>query len=89
MTRRWNSASTADSSSASTTSLAISVASPNARGVGERLVYTTAQPGQRWVFSAPLFVRAGNAAGVQVRQGDAQPTTLGSNGEVVNRTFTP
>ncbi len=45
----------------------------SSRGEGQPLVYATVQAGERYVFSAPLFVRAGNAGGVRVRRGDGAP----------------
>lgn len=58
-----------------------------ARGEGERLVYTTAQPGERFVFSRPLYLHLGNAGGVEVSV-DGEPIgALGSGGAVTGRAF--
>ena len=58
-----------------------------ARGEGERLVYTTAQPGERFVFSRPLYLHLGNAGGVEVSV-DGEPIgALGSSGAVLGRAF--
>lgn len=58
-----------------------------ARGEGERLVYTTAQPGERFVFSRPLYLHLGNAGGVEVTV-DGEPIgPLGSGGAVTGRAF--
>lgn len=57
------------------------------RGEGERLVYTTAQPGERFVFSRPLYLHLGNAGGVEVSV-DGEPIgALGSGGAVTGRAF--
>lgn len=58
-----------------------------ARNEGERLVYTTAAPDQTYRFTLPVYVHAGNAAGVEVTLGDGAPFTLGSSGAVVGRAF--
>lgn len=58
-----------------------------ARNEGERLVYTTAAPGQTYRFSLPVYVHAGNAAGVEITLDDAPPTAMGSAGAVVGRAF--
>lgn len=76
--------------------LAIAVTAPTwlevyrgtARNQGERLVYRTAQPGESFAFDLPVYVHVGNAAGVQVTQGDTVIGTLGSAGAVVGRAFT-
>jgi transcriptional regulator with XRE-family HTH domain len=58
-----------------------------ARGEGERLVYTTAQPGERFVFSRPVYLHLGNAGGVQVTV-DGEPIgPLGSGGAVTGQAF--
>ncbi len=58
-----------------------------ARGVGERLVYTTAQPGERFVFERPVYLHLGNAGGIEVTvDGEAIPP-LGSSGAVLGRAF--
>lgn len=58
------------------------------RGEGERLVYTTAQPGTRYAFeSLPLYVHLGNAGGVDIMlDGEPQPP-LGGGGSVTGRAF--
>ncbi len=58
-----------------------------ARNEGERLVYTTASPGAVYRFTLPVYVHAGNAAGVEVTVGDGAPTVMGSAGAVVGRAF--
>lgn len=58
-----------------------------ARNEGERLVYTTAAPGTVYRFTLPVYVHAGNAAGVEVTVGDGAPTVMGSAGAVVGRAF--
>lgn len=59
------------------------------RGVGERLVYTTAQAGQTFAFDLPVFLHVGNAGGVTVaREGEAA-SAMGSSGEVISRAYTP
>jgi cytoskeletal protein RodZ len=58
-----------------------------ARGEGERLVYTTAQPGERFVFERPLYLHVGNAGGVEVTV-DGEPIgALGSGGAVTGQAF--
>lgn len=59
-----------------------------ARNQGERLVYTTATPGQTYRFALPVYVHAGNAAGVEIAVGDGAPFAMGSAGAVVGRAFT-
>lgn len=58
-----------------------------ARNQGERLVYTTAQPGATYTFDLPVYVYVGNAAGVEVTVGDAPPFVMGSSGAIVGRAF--
>ncbi len=58
------------------------------RGVGERLVYTTVQPGQSFTFPLPLYLHVGNAAGVHVWVNEEDRGLMGSGGEVVSRAFT-
>lgn len=60
-----------------------------ARNVGDRLVYTTVQPGERFVFDLPVYVHVGNAAGVQISIGGQDLGALGSSGAVVGRAFAP
>jgi hypothetical protein len=58
-----------------------------ARGEGERLVYTTAQPGERFVFARPVYLHLGNAGGVRVTV-DGEPIgPLGSGGAVTGQAF--
>lgn len=59
----------------------------SARNQGERLVYTTAQPGASYTFELPVYVYVGNAAGVEVTVGQAPPFVLGSSGAIVGRAF--
>lgn len=58
-----------------------------ARNQGERLVYTTAQPGATYTFDLPVYVYVGNAAGVEVTVGDAPAIVMGSSGAIVGRAF--
>jgi hypothetical protein len=75
--------------------LALSITAPSwlevyqggARNQGERLVYTTAQPGASYTFDLPVYVYTGNAAGVEVTVGQAPPFVLGSSGAIVGRAF--
>lgn len=55
---------------------------------GTPLVYTTATPGQSYRFDLPIFVRVGNAAGVDVTVNGSSEGSLGSSGQVLERTFT-
>ena len=61
------------------------------RGKGERLVYETAEPGDTYSFSAPVYIFSGNAGGVSVAIGDttgdmaAEP--LGASGAVVGKAY--
>jgi cytoskeletal protein RodZ len=58
-----------------------------ARGEGERLVYTTAQPGERFVFERPVYLHVGNAGGIEVTV-DGEPIgALGSGGAVTGQAF--
>jgi len=59
------------------------------RGVGERLVYTTAQPGQSFSFELPVFLHVGNAGGVDITQDGQALGAMGSSGEVISRAYTP
>lgn len=59
-----------------------------ARNQGERLVYTTANPGQSYTFVLPIYVHAGNASGVRLAVGGQDRGQLGSTGEVVGRAVT-
>ncbi len=75
--------------------LALNVTAPSwlevyqgtARNQGERLVYTTAQPGATYTFDLPVYVYVGNAAGVEVTVGDAPAFVMGSSGAIVGRAF--
>ena len=58
------------------------------RGVGERLLYTTAQPGETYRFPLPVYLHAGNAAGVRVTVNGEDRGAMGSSGEVLGRAFT-
>ncbi len=57
------------------------------RGEGERLVYTTAQPGERFVFERPVYVHLGNAGGVDISVDGRPVDPLGSGGAVTGRAF--
>lgn len=58
-----------------------------ARGNGQRLVYTTAQPGERYVFERPVYLHLGNAGGVEISV-DGEPIgALGSGGAVTGQAF--
>lgn len=59
-----------------------------ARNEGERLLYRTASPGETFTFDLPVYVHVGNAAGVEITQGDTVIGVLGSSGAVVGRAFT-
>ncbi len=59
------------------------------RGVGERLVYTTVQPGETFTFALPVYLHTGNAAGVQVSKDGQDLGPMGSSGEVVSRAYLP
>ena len=67
----------------------LEVYSGTARGQGTRLVYTTAQPGDRYVFDLPVYVHVGNAAGLFVSVDGQELGSFGSSGAVVGRAFTP
>ncbi len=57
------------------------------RGEGERLVYTTVQPGQTFTFNLPVYVHVGNAAGARLTQNGQDAGLMGSSGEVTGRAF--
>lgn len=59
------------------------------RGVGERFVYTTAQPGETYTFDLPVYLHTGNAAGVIVTKDGQDLGPMGSSGEVVSRAYMP
>ncbi len=58
-----------------------------ARNEGERLVYTTAQSGQRYQFEPPVFVYTDNAAGVRLTLAGQDLGPMGSPGAVLGRAF--
>ena len=58
-----------------------------ARNEGERLVYTTAQPGASYEFTLPVFVYVGNAAGVRVNLAGQDLGPMGAPGAVLGRAF--
>jgi len=60
-----------------------------ARNEGERLVYTTAQPGASYEFTLPVFVYVGNAAGVRVNLAGQDLGPMGAPGAVLGRAFGP
>lgn len=66
----------------------LEVYASTARNQGERLVYTTAQPGARYEFPLPVYVHVGNAAGVRASVEGRDVGPLGSSGAVVSRAFT-
>lgn len=57
------------------------------RGQGTRLVYTTAQPGERYVFERPVYLHVGNAGGVEVFIDGEAFGSLGSGGAVTGQAF--
>lgn len=59
------------------------------RNVGDRLVYTTAQPGATYQFEPPVFVYTGNAAGVRLTLAGQDLGPMGSPGAVLGRAFAP
>lgn len=58
-----------------------------ARNEGERLLYRTANPGETFTYDLPVYVHVGNAAGIEITQGETVIGTLGSSGAVVGRAF--
>lgn len=54
---------------------------------GERLVYETAEPGDRFTFRGPVYVFSGNAGGVSVARGDRPAAPLGEPGAVVGAAY--
>lgn len=58
-----------------------------ARNSGDRLVYTTVQAGERFVFDLPVYVHVGNAAGVQVTVAGQDLGVMGSSGAVLGRAY--
>lgn len=71
-----------------TASTWIEVYQGTARNEGDRLLYRTAAPGETFTYDLPVYVHVGNAAGVEVTQGQTVIGTLGSSGAVVGRAFT-
>jgi cytoskeleton protein RodZ len=61
----------------------------DARNEGERLVYTTAQPGDRYDLDVPVYVYVGNAAGVRVTLRGQDLGAMGAPGAVLGRPFGP
>lgn len=57
------------------------------RGVGERLVYTTVQPGQTFTFTLPVFLHVGNAGGVDLTLDGQALGAMGSSGEVISQAY--
>ncbi|MEX2502246.1 MAG: RodZ domain-containing protein, partial [Trueperaceae bacterium] len=60
--------------------------SPN-RNDGDRLVYTTAQPGERFEFQRPLYLHFGNAPGVDLFVDGEPVSTIGDGGAVTGQSF--
>ena len=58
-----------------------------ARNEGERLIYDTVEPGERYEFDLPVYIHAGNGVGVQLSINDQDAETLGNPGEVLGRAF--
>lgn len=58
-----------------------------ARNEGERLVFTTAQPGAAYEFALPVYVYVGNAAGVRVNLAGQDLGPMGGPGAVLGRAF--
>ena len=54
---------------------------------GERLVYETAQPGDRYTFRGPVYVYSGNAGGVSVASGVDGASPLGDSGAVTGAAY--
>jgi cytoskeleton protein RodZ len=59
----------------------------SARGEGARLVYETAEPGDSFTFTSPVYIFSGNAGGVLVSRGDGEAVTLGASGAVVGQAY--
>lgn len=57
------------------------------RGEGERLAYTTAQPGSEYEFDLPVYIRLGNAGGVDVFLNGEQVEPIGPDGGVAGAAF--
>lgn len=60
---------------------------PGTAREGTPHVYTTAQSGAEYTFDLPVYIRAGNAAGVTVSVGGQNLGPLGSAGEITGRAF--
>jgi cytoskeleton protein RodZ len=58
-----------------------------ARNEGERLVFTTAQPGASYDFELPVYVYVGNAAGARVNLSGQDLGAMGAPGAVLGRAF--
>lgn len=54
---------------------------------GERLVYETAGPGDRYTFRGPVYIFSGNAGGVSVAKGEDPARPLGASGAVVGAAY--
>jgi cytoskeletal protein RodZ len=57
------------------------------RGEGERLAYTTAQPGSEYEFELPVYIWLGNAGGVDVFLNGEPVDAIGPNGGVTGAAF--
>lgn len=57
------------------------------RGEGERLAYTTAQPGSEYEFDLPVYIWLGNAGGVDVFLNGEPVEAIGPNGSVTGAAF--
>jgi hypothetical protein len=57
------------------------------RNQGERLAFTTAQPGTEYRFTLPVYVHVGNAGGVRVNLAGQDLGPLGGPGAVLGRPF--
>jgi cytoskeleton protein RodZ len=60
-----------------------------ARNTGERLVFTTAQPGARYEVQPPVYVHVGNAGGVRITVDGRDLGPMGSPGAVLGRAYAP
>ena len=88
---------TAPTEEAANSGLSVSITEPTwleayqstQRGAGERLVYTTVQPGQTFAFTLPVFLHVGNAGGVDLTLEGQALGAMGSSGEVISRAYTP
>lgn len=58
-----------------------------ARGQGERLAYTTAQPGERYEFQRPVYLHFGNAQGADVYADGVLVESIGSGAAVTGQAF--